>query len=75
MLKINEESNFYTHRNINESLKVYITTSCFGAAFFNIFYSFVILFFEKILKCNDILVRILFFAYNISMPFYIMTYI
>lgn len=73
MMKINEESNFYKDRNIRDDLESYLTTACFGSAFYNIFYGLILFLLEKLFKINKIITRILFFCYNISMPFYIFT--
>lgn len=73
MMKINEDSNFYTDRNITDDLESYLITACFGAAFYNIFYGFILFLLEKLFKINKIIIRIMFFCYNVSMPFYIFT--
>ncbi|CAD8052681.1 unnamed protein product [Paramecium primaurelia] len=69
--KMNSDLQLYEEINLNNILEIYSLQACIGALYFNVFQALLIIFLEKILKCHQLITRLLFSAYNISIPFYL----
>ncbi|CAD8058282.1 unnamed protein product [Paramecium sonneborni] len=71
MQKANYRLQLYEEINLNNILKIQSLYACIGALYFNVFYAALITFLEKVLKSNQVITRLLFTAYNISIPFFV----
>ncbi|CAD8060159.1 unnamed protein product [Paramecium sonneborni] len=69
--KVNQRLQLYEEINLNNIMKIQYCYSCIGALYFNVVYATIITFLEKYLNCDRVITRLLFSAYNISIPLFV----